>query len=148
MKTERRSQAVLVAIGAVVIGLTTVAVLLAIRPPAELDPTTPEGTAQQYFRAVLEGDAELARTHLTPDLAGDCHTDDLHHRAPDAARVVVAHTEIIGDRAEVDVQITETEGQGPFDAGSYRFTETLFMEHAGDRWLIARPAWPLEFACR
>lgn len=147
METDRRSQAVFAVLGVVVAILVVVAVILAVQPPPEFDPATPEGTAQGYFRAVLDDDPDLARTYLTAELADDCDTHELRHFGPDRARVVIAHTEVTGDRARVEVQITETWGDGPFGADSHSFDETLVMEHHGDRWLIARLPWPIEYTC-
>lgn len=147
MKTERRSRAVLAVLGIVVAILAVVAVVLAVQPPPEFDPATPEGTAQGYFRAVLDQDVEAVRSYMTTESIGSCRLSELRYFTPDQARVVIVHTEITGDRAEVDVRITESWGSGPFDADSHTFDETLVMEQHGDRWLIARPPWPLEFDC-
>lgn len=148
MKTDRKSQAVLVVLGIVVAILAAVAVILAVQPPPDFDPATPEGAAQGYFRAVLDDDREAVRGYLTAESIRRCRLNEMHHFTPGRARVVIVHTDITGDRAEVEVRITESWGEGPFDADSHSFDERLVMERDNGRWLIARPPWPIEFDCR
>ncbi len=145
MTTDRHSRNILIVIGAVVAVLIGVAVVLALRPPAELDPATPEGTAQGYFQAVLDDDEDLALGYLIPDLRQRCDTGEMRYMTPNGARVVIISTEIDGADAEVEVEITESYGGGPFDAGSHSFDETLVMERHGERWLIAEIPWPMHF---
>jgi len=137
-----------VVISALVVALIGVAIVLALRPPPQLDPATPEGTAQAYFQAVLAGDEDLAFSHLTEALAERCDPVEIRRRGSRQARVVITRSEIDGVGAEVEVEITEIYGEGPFDAGSYTFDETLVMERRGDRWLIAaiRP-WSAFLGC-
>ena len=148
MKTDQRSRRILVVIGALVGVLIGVAVVLAVRPPPEFDPVTPEGTAQGYFRAVLDGDEDLAFGYLTEALRDRCDTGEMRHVTPDEARVVITRSEVGGADAELEVEITETYGEGPFDAGSYTFDETLVMEHHSDGWLIAEMPWPIHIYCQ
>ena len=122
--------------------LVAVAVALALRTPPHFDPATPEGTAQGYFQAVLAGDEKLAFSYLIEAL-GRCGADEMRHGAHAAARVVITRTEVDGADAELGVEITESHGEGPFDAGSSTFEETLVMERHGDVWLIAESPWPI-----
>ena len=145
MTTDQRSRRILVVIGALVAVLIGVEVMLALRPPPQFDPTTPKGTAQGYFQAVLDGDEDLAFGDLTE--AYRCDTGEMRYVTPDEARVVITRTEVDGADAELEVEITETYGEGPFDAGSYTFHETLVMERHGDRWLIAEIPWPIHIYC-
>lgn len=147
MTTDRRSRRVLVVISTLVAALLGVAVVLALRPPPEFDPTTPEGTAQGYVQAVLDGDEDLAVGYLTGALRDQCTVGGMRHVIPDEARVVITRSEINGADAELEVEITETYGEGPFDVGSYTFDETLVMERHGDRWLIAEVPWPMHIYC-
>ena len=154
MDTDRRSRIVLLAIGGIVVVLISVAVVMAVQPPAHFDPATPEGAAQGYFGAVLDRDAGLAFTYLADDIRDLCTSSELRHVTPDSARVVIANTEIKGDTATVAVEITETWGEGPFGEGpfgagpnTFTFDETLVMEQVGDRWLIVEPPWPIHVYC-
>jgi hypothetical protein len=154
MDTDRRSRIVLLAIGGIVVVLIAVAVVMAVQPPPQFDPATPEGAAQGYFSAVLDRDAALAFTYLTDDIGDVCSSGELRRATPDGARVVIANTEITGDEARVDVEITETWGEGPFGEGpfgagpnTFTFDETLVMERSGNRWLISETPWPIHVSC-
>ena len=147
MTTDQCSRRLLVVIGTLVALLIGIAVMFALRPPPQFDVTTPEGTAQGYFQAVLDGDEGLAFGYLTEALGDRCDTGEMRHGTPDNARVVITGREVDRAGAEVEVEITETYGEGPFDAGSYTFDETLVMERHGDRWLISEIPWPVYIYC-
>ena len=147
MTADQRSRRILVVIGTLVAVLIGVAVMLALRPPPEFNPATPEGTAQGYFQAVLDGNEGLAFDYLTETFGDRCDTSEMRHATPDDARVVITRTQIDGAHAEVEVEITETYGEGPFGGGSYTFDETLFMDRHGDGWLIAEIPWPIHDYC-
>jgi len=145
--TDKYSHRILFMVGALVAVLIGVAIILALRPPTEFEPTTPEGAAQGYFRAVLDGDEDLALGYLTESFDEGCDPGELPSAAPKDARIVITRTEIDGTDAEVEVEISETYGEGPFDSGSYTFDETLVMERHDDRWLIAEIPWPIYDYC-
>ena len=147
MTTDQRSRKILVIIGALVAVLIGVAVVLALRPPPEFSPSAPEGTAQAYFQAVLDGDEDLASTYLVQAQRDLCDTGVMRHQIPNDVRVVIIRTEIDGVDAEIEVEITETYGEGPFGGGSYTFDEILVMERHEDRWLIAETPWPIDIYC-
>lgn len=152
METEQRSRNILVGIGGLVVVLLAVAIAVAVRPPAEFDPTTPQGAVQGYFRAVLDENAGLAFTYLADDIGRKCPRGELRHVTPPSARVLFRRTEITGDTARVDVRITETYGEGPFaelppEGGSATFDETVFLELHDDRWLISESPWPIHTYC-
>jgi len=147
MKMDRHSSIVLVVIGCVSVVLIGVAIVVAVQPPQEFDPGTPEGTAQAYYQAILDGDEDLALSYVDEDLVADCSIHELRYVTPDNARVVIEKTEIDGNNASVDVVITETWGEGPFGGGSDTFDETLFMTRSNDAWMISRMPWPVEMFC-
>ncbi|MEA2011144.1 MAG: hypothetical protein U9N78_10610 [Actinomycetota bacterium] len=147
MRMDRHSRIVLMIIGAVAIILIAVAIVVAIQPPTEFDPGTPEGTTQAYYQALLDGDGDLALSYLEDGLVADCSTHELAHVMPDGVRVVIAETEIDGHTAQVDVVITETWGEGPFGGGSHAFDETLFMVRSGEIWVISQIPWPVDMFC-
>jgi len=144
---------ILIAIGVVVAVLVIVAVVIALQPPEVLDPATPEGTAQGYFQALHDGDDDLVTSYLTDDLIDRCdaypYLDDFYrYEQREATSVSIVSTEIDDGEARVELTIAVTYGEGPFDAGSDTFDETLVMEHQGDRWLISEPAWPWDrYSC-
>ena len=148
MTQKRTSNTVLLAIGVVVALLVVVAVVFALQPPEQFDPTTPEGTAQGYFQAINDGDEDLAQTFMTDELREVCDGVWWYHERGAASRVVITNTEIDGDTARVKVSITVSYGEGPFDGGSYGEDEILTMEHEGNTWLISKPTWPMDpYAC-
>jgi hypothetical protein len=147
MGTDDRSRTVLIAIGVVVAVLVGVAVVIALQPPAVLDPATPEGTAQGYFQALHDGDDDLVISYLTEDLIERCdefgYLEELsHYEENESIGVSILGTEIDNDEVKVEVAITVTYEGDPFETVSDRFEETLVMERHGDRWLISRPPWP------
>jgi hypothetical protein len=147
MTTDRRSRGILVVIGGLAVVLIGVAVVLALRPPKMFGPATPEGTAQRYFQAILDGDEDVALDYLIAGSDERCDPGGFFHETPENARVVITDTEIDGSAAKVEVEITETYGEGPFDSGSYMFDETLVMERHDDRWLIVQVPWPIHIYC-
>lgn len=148
MTTDRRSRRALVLLTTLVTTLLGVAVVLALRSPPDFDPLTPEGTAQVYVQAVLDGDEDIAFSVFTETLRDECTTSEMRRVIPPHARIVIKKTEIDGADAELELEITETYGEGPFDLGSsYSFDETLVMERQGDRWLIAELPWPTHIYC-
>ncbi len=147
MKMDRHSRIVLTVIGTVTVALIAIAIVVAIQPTETFDPGTPEGTAQAYYQAILDGDEDLALSYVDEDLVSGCSTHDLTYFTPDSARVVIERTEIDEDTATVDVVITETWGEGPFGGGSSTFDETLIMVRNNDAWVISRMPWPIDMFC-
>jgi hypothetical protein len=148
MKPTTTSNSVLVVIGVVVAVLVVVAVVLAIQPPKTFDADTPEGAAQRYYEAVLDGDDDLASTYMTEDLNESCGREFRYLDKGEDARIVIVASEIEDDRAELDVTIEVSYGEGPFGGGSYDQDETLRLERHGDLWLIMEPTWPMDrFGC-
>ncbi|MEA3501341.1 MAG: hypothetical protein U9R47_01090, partial [Actinomycetota bacterium] len=143
MTTDRHSRIALMVIGGIAVILIAVAIVVAVQPPKEFDPGTPEGTAQAYYQAILDGDEDLALSYLDEDLLAGCSTHELSYFIPESARVVIAKTEIDGDEARIDVVITETRGEGPFGGGSNTFDEALIMTRSDDAWVITSMPWPV-----
>lgn len=148
MTQRNTSNTVLAGIGVVVALLVVVAVVFALQPPTQFDPTTPEGTAQGYFEAINERDEDLAQTFMTDELRLACDGEWWFYERGAASRVVIADTTIDGNTARVKVNISVSYGEGPFSGGSYDQDETLVMVHEGDLWLISKPTWPMDpYAC-
>ena len=147
MTTDQNSRKTLVIFGVLVAVLVGSAVVLALRPPPEFSPSAPEGAVQAYYQAVLDDDEDLASTYLVEDLRDRCDTGFMEHGIVSRFGVVIVHTEVKGAEAEIEVEITETYGEGPFDAGSYTFNENLALERHDDRWLIADIKWPMDIYC-
>ena len=149
MSTKARSNTILAAIGTVVGVLVIVGVILALQPPPKFDPGTPEAAAQGYYEAVLDDDDELAASYMTDELKRDCNGEFWYRDTSSGARIVITRSEVDGERAELDVTIETSYGEGPFGGGSYDQDETVVLELRGDRWLISEPTWPMdEYRCR
>lgn len=128
-------------LGALVVALVAGVVLL--RPGvAEFGAGTPEAVVQGYLEAVIDGDTRAALGHLTPELQSACRRKVRHAWVPESVRITLAGTHIDGDRAEVDVVVTEVHPPGPLSE-SYSFDETLYLERTGDGWAISSTPWPL-----
>lgn len=144
MKPTTTSNSVLVAIGVLVAVLVVVAVALALQPPKTFDADTPEGAAQRYYEAVLDGDDDLASTYMTEDLMDSCGREFRYFDKGEDARIVIVGSKIEDDRAELDVAIEVSYGEGPFGGGSYDRDETVRLVRHGDRWLIDEETWPMD----
>ena len=148
METNTTSRRTLIVIAAVVGVLVVAAVAVALRPPATLDASTPEGTAQRYYQAIDDGEVETAMSYLAEDLTDRCNTEEMRYwireRDTTGIRVVILDAQIDEATARVDVRITESYGSGPFDGGSYSHDETLDMQRNDGRWLIRGIPWPWE----
>lgn len=146
MAGRRTSQRILLVIGAAIGALILAAIVLAIRPPEMLDPSTPEGTAQRYYQAIDSGDTEVALSYLAEDLAERCDDSEMYYQFRDredvGISVVILDVEVGENDARVDVSVTENYGREPFSSGSYRHDETLEMERSDGRWLIRGIPWP------
>jgi hypothetical protein len=148
MERGTASTIILIAIGASVAVLVAASIFFALQPPTQLDPDTPEGTAQGYFQAVSDGDEDLAESFMTADLARSCDGHWWYEDIGSTSRVVITGTKIDGDTAKVEVDITVSYGDEPFGGGSYDQDETVTMERFGAAWLISRPIWPMDrYAC-
>jgi hypothetical protein len=144
MKGLTRSDIALGTILAVITVVVVVALVLALQPPKEYDPETPEATIQGYFQAVIDRNRIDAERFMTADLVNRCGADLNQIRdAAESLRVVIVDTEPDGDRMMVTVEITERSGSSLILRDPYTFRETLVVERVGDVWLIAEAPWPI-----
>lgn len=125
-----------VALGA---GLVVTLVVIALQSPTEHDPSTPEGTVQRYLRAVVDGDHRSALEHVDASLG--CRVADFRFAwVPPSLAVRLVGTDVAGDRAEVDLALSEN--SGPFGAG-FEVPATLVLERHDGGWVIVETPWPL-----
>ena len=144
MRDLARSSVVLVAIGAAVAVVVIVGLVLALQPPKQFDPGTPEAAIQGYFQAVVDRSRADAERFMTPDLVERCGADLNQIRdTADSLRVAIVDTEPDGSRAEVTVEITERSASSVFLGEPHTFREALVVEHVGDVWLISEAPWPI-----
>ncbi|MCL1601298.1 MAG: hypothetical protein M3112_07160 [Actinomycetia bacterium] len=144
MERGETSNIILVVVGASVAVLVAVSVFFALRAPTQLDPNSPEGTAQGYFQAIEDRDEDLATSFLTEDLQEFCDGEWQYRDFESANRVVITDTKIDGDTATVSVTITVSYGDDPFGGGSYDQDESIKMARVGDVWLISKLTWPMD----
>ncbi|MFB8385759.1 hypothetical protein ACFC3F_01295 [Microbacterium sp. NPDC055910] len=126
----------LVLVGVVVV-IALVTVLLRGGPTA-LDETSPEGVAQRYTQALIDGDVEAAVELLAP---GD---DDCGYFMPDGTeyRVTLAGTTVDGDTARVRVVVTYSYSGGLFGGGESQSEEVFRLTRTDGDWLIVSAPWP------
>ena len=129
-----------VVVGAVAILVVVAAVVAASRTPPRADPATPQGTVQLFVTAVLDGDDEEAVALLDPALG--CRVP-LPQRGWSGTRATfaVVGSRDFGDRASVEIDVTEYRSGGLFDAYSHRESYQLVAEGGG--WLITGEPWPV-----
>lgn len=142
--TAARSRMVLAVIVVLVVAaIAGAAVLSVVRTTPDLDPSTPEGVAQAYFEAVLDGAESDALALLTPELQERC-VDGKFRRffGADSARVVLTSTEIDDGRAEVDVEIDRISDPSLFDLDEHSTRERLVMTETDVGWVISEEPWP------
>ena len=144
MERGETSNIILIFVGVSVAVLIAVSVFFALQPPTQLDPNSPEGTAQGYFQAIEDRDEDLATSFLTEDLQGFCDSEWQYRDFESASRVVITDTKIDEDAATVRVNITVSYGDDPFGGGSYDHDETIKMVRVGDVWLISQLTWPMD----
>lgn len=127
---------------ALAVGLLVVLGLVAVvvsREPAQLGLDTPEGTVQAWLQSVVDDEP---RTDLL-DAASTCtRQDDIGYVADDI-RARVVDTTIDGDRATVELTITEGTSSGPLDT-PYSHEESIELRRDADAWLITGYEWPYD----
>ncbi len=136
---ERPNLVLAVVVGVIAVLVVVAAVVSTTRTPPVADPTTPEGTVQLFVTAVLEGDDEAAVALLDPALG--CRAP-LPSRGLSGVRatVAVAGTRVVGERATVELDVTEYR-DGPLEANSHRESYQLVAARGG--WLITGEPWPV-----
>jgi hypothetical protein len=132
-------------IGAIVVGVIVIgAALVALTrsEPAALDPNSPEGTAQRYVQAVLDGDSITVRDLL---LEGeDC---DLGPRyvGNNTVRARLIDTAVDGDTAVVEIDVIFSGGDPLFGGYGYEERAQIELELTADGWRVDPNSWPYFF---
>lgn len=122
----------LAALAASLVVVVTLVVVVVQRQPVPLDPATPAGTVQAWLQSVADG---TPRDDLV-DLDG---CDPLDVELDGRIRVVVTDTRIDGDRARVDLSVSED--LGGFGS-AWQHDETYQLRRRGSGWVVADFAWP------
>ena len=129
-------------IGAIVVAVIVVgAALVALTgsEPVTYDPTTPEGTAQRYVQAVLDGDHAAVESFLLEE--EDCEVGP-HYYGDQTVRARLIDATTTGDTAVVDIELTFSGGDPLF--GGYGYTESaqIELESTADGWRVDPDSWP------
>lgn len=132
-------------IGAVVVGLiVVVAALVALTrsEPATLDPSTPEGTAQRYVQAILDGDNATAEDMI---LEEDC---DIGPRffGDQTVRARMVNSTVDGDTATVEVELVFSGGDPLFGGYGYEEPAWINLTQVDGTWMVDSDSWPY-FPC-
>ena len=129
-------------VGVIAILMVVSAVVAATRTSTPADPATPAGTVQLFVTAILDGEDEAAVALLDPALG--CRVPiPQRGLSGSGASFAIAGTRVYGDRASVEIDVTEYRNGGPFDANSHRETFQLVAHDGG--WLITGEPWPVYF---
>lgn len=140
--TDTRGPDRVLLIGAIVVAMIVVgAALVALTrsEPTMLDPNTPEGTAQRYVQAVLDGDNIAARDLLVDE---DCDILGPHHFGNESVRARLTGSRITGDRAIVDIELIHSGGDPLFGGYSYEDRTQIVLELTADGWRVDSDSWP------
>jgi hypothetical protein len=134
-------------LGAILVGLVVVAVAIAavvstLRPVEDLDPNTPEGTVQAFFRALEARDYDAAHDLLGPDLATDCTATDLATYISDFDRVVIEEVIPTGTRTLVRVEVRHLDATDPLNPNTYTELLDFEVDREGGAPVISRLPWP------
>jgi len=133
--------------GAAVAGLLVVAAILAGRQDVTMfGPGTPEATAQTYLQAIKDRRWTAAFDTFTDKLAERCGSTpvtDLYY--PDIARVALLESDINGDRATVQVAITEAIEGGLLNLNENTMNQTIVLTRSSAGWRISEAPWPLYY---
>ncbi len=129
-------------IGILVVVLVVVAL---VREPVQLDPSSPEGTVQEYLQAISDEDYERAFELLRPEVFEGCVPSDLSRYAP--SEPFTASLESEGgepgageDQAIVNVRM-RFGTDGMFGSGWEAWESFELVNEEGFWWITGEP-WP------
>ncbi|MEX2279891.1 MAG: hypothetical protein WEA76_07355 [Acidimicrobiia bacterium] len=132
-------------IGAMVVAVIVIgAALVALTrsEPATLDPTTPEGTAQRYVQAILDGDNATAESLLTEE---DCEVG-FGYYSDQTVRARLVDSTVDGDTATVEVELVFSGGDPLFGGYGYEDRAQIQLDQVDGTWLVDPDSWPY-FPC-
>lgn len=136
-------------LGMIVFGLVVVAVAAAIitsqRPVADLDPNTPEGAVQGFFRAIEARDYNAAHALLSLELGAECTPADLATYVSDFDRVVIDEVIPSNSSTLVRVEVHHIDATDPLNPSTY--TELLDFEIASEKGRPVLSRLPFLFFC-
>ena len=133
-------------VGVVLVSVVAVAAIVtSLRPSPQLDPTTPEGTAQAFFQAVEADDWTGVRNLLSSQLQEDCEASELAQFRDDVDRAVISDVEAAGSETIVEVRVTRVVIDDPLNPYSYDDTFHFVMAQEDGRPVVVELPW--QFYC-
>jgi len=137
----RKPDRTLLIVIATVVALVVVALVVVFSRGASepLDESTPAGVVQRYAEALLAGDVDAAKEHLTSELQSSC--EPAEPGPLDDTRVVLESTTERGDTADVEVSMVYSSSGGLFGPSEYRSEERFRLVREGSRWAIESSPW-------
>lgn len=137
----------LIGVGGLVVAAALVSAVVAMLASGvdEFPEGTPERAVQQYLAAVADRDATEAFTYLAPELVEECGTfprEPITQRGSSRFRAALEETVPHGDGVEVQVALTESYGDPPFDSGESTWTVTFRLEQRDGEWRFVEAPWP------
>ena len=132
-------------VGAIVVGVIVVgAALVALTrsEPTALDPNSPEGTAQIYVQAILDGDQSTVRDLLLED---GCDVGPRYF-GNQTVRARLIDSSVDGDTAVVDIDLIFGGGDPLFGGYGYEEPAQIELELTDGGWRVDPDSWPY-FPC-
>src|SRR5688572_226679 len=137
----------LVVLGAIValIGVALVLVLAVPKAPTSYEPGSPEAAFQAFYRAFQDGDLEGAHGLFSSSVKGqltlaEYRSVSAEHdwQRHEERRVVLAGTDVKGDRADLHLRIDQFSGGG-LGAARNSYERTVRIVRESGVWLIDEP---------
>lgn len=131
-----------VVLAVLVVAVAAAAIISSRRPAPELDPQTPEGVVQAFFRAIGADDWQGARALLSTSLQSECDAADLASSNYEFSQVVLEDQSTAGDETFISVSVVRVEGTDPLSPS--RFEDRLdfaLIEEGGTAKISILP-WP------
>jgi hypothetical protein len=110
--------------------------------PTALDPSSPEGTAQIYVQAILDGDQSTVRDLLLED---GCDVGPRYF-GNQTVRARLIDSSVDGDTAVVDIDLIFGGGDPLFGGYGYEERAQIELELTDDGWRVDPDSWPY-FPC-
>jgi hypothetical protein len=142
--SSRRVDRTLLAVIAVIVVLVVVALVVVFSrgPAAPLDTASPEGTVQQYTKAIVAGDEQAASAFLSDEWLSQCDVNQ-GYQTSNSVRVTLVSTTERPDSADVHVLITTTYQGDMLGSGSSSYEDVFDLVKIDHRWKINTVPWDL-----
>ena len=134
--------------GIVVLAVAAVVLVLARGREDYVADDTPAGVAHNYFLAIERQEYEKAYGYLSDELKNRPTLDEFistvgHNFNQGEAALKIGETTLTGDRASVQVIITNYSGGGPFESNRYSNTDTAQLKrNAKGAWQLTAYPYP------